>query len=120
MVRSASSFARVPLGEVLPTDYIGAERELRRLANELDSHPSATDRSTWHWSPGQREPSQPSPGSQLLLVDDTITLYDIRQDWLELTLDIAWLEPPKLAVNAAIEVACERECRLHMRSPRHN
>jgi hypothetical protein len=120
MVRSASSFARVPLGEVLPTDYIGAERELRRLANELDSHPSATDRSTWHWSPGQREPSQPSPGSQLLLVDDTITLYDIRQDWLELTLDIAWLEPPKLTVNAAIEVACERECRLHMRSPRHN
>jgi hypothetical protein len=42
----------------------------------------------------------------LLLVDTTITLYGTRDDWLELTLDIAWIKPPKLTVNAAVEVAC--------------
>jgi hypothetical protein len=107
MVGPAPSLAHVPLGEVLPPDYLGVEGELRRLANELDRHPSAADQSAWHWYPDRREPPQASDrGAYLLLVDTTITLYDTRDDWLELALDIAWLAPPKLTVNAAVEVAC--------------
>jgi hypothetical protein len=101
--------AHVPLREVLPGDYLSAEGDLRRLANELDSHLAAADRTAWHWYPDNR--TQPSRTSNrrpylLLLVDATITLYNTRDDWLELTLGIAWLAPPKLTVDAALEVAC--------------
>lgn len=107
MVGPAPSIAQVPLHEVLPRDYLSAEGELRRLADELDSHPSAAGRTVWHWYPDRTEPSQTSArGVYLLLVDTTITLYKTRDDWLELTLDIAWLVPPKLTVDAAVEVAC--------------
>jgi hypothetical protein len=77
------------------------------LANELDSHPSAADRTVWHWYSGRTEPPQSSDRrGYVLLIDTTITLFNTRDDWLELTLDIAWLAPPKLTVHAAVEVAC--------------
>jgi hypothetical protein len=100
--------AHVPLREVLPRDYLSAEGELQRLASELDSHPSAADRTEWHWYPDRTEPPPPTSPGRLyqLLVDTTITLYDANYDWLELTLDIAWMTPPKLTVNAAVEVGC--------------
>jgi len=107
MAGPVPSLAHVPLGEVLPQDYQDAEGELRRLANGLDSHPSAAGRSAWHWYPGHREPPRSADrGLYLLLIDTTITLYSARDDWLELALDIAWTEPPKLTVNAAVEVGC--------------
>lgn len=107
MAGPAPSLAQVPLGEVLPRDYAGAEDELRKLANELDRHASAVGRLAWHWYPERREPPQSSgSGLYLLLVDTTITLCETRDDWLELTLDIAWRPSPKLTVNAAVEVAC--------------
>lgn len=107
MAGPAPSVAHVPLREVLPRDYLSAEGELRMLANELDSHPSAADRTAWHWYPDGTEPQQTSNRRLYqLLVDTTITLYSTRDDWLELTLDIAWMAPPKLTVNAAVEVAC--------------
>ena len=97
----------VPLQEVLPHDYLSAEGELRRLANELDSNPLAAERIVWHWYPGRKEPPQTAESrTYLLLVDTTITLYSTRDDWLELSLDIAWLASAKLTVNAAVEVAC--------------
>ena len=94
--------------EVLPREHLGAEAELRRLANELEKHPLTAGRTAWHWYPGRTEPPTHSldPGIHLLLVDTTITLYNRRDDWLELTLDIAWLAASTLAVSAAIEVAC--------------
>lgn len=49
MVAPAPSMAHVPLREVLPRDYLSAEAELRRFANELDSHPSAAGRTMWPW-----------------------------------------------------------------------
>lgn len=107
MIGPAPSLAQVPLGEVLPCDYVGAEDELRRLAHEFDGHPAIVGRSAWHWYPERKEPPQSSDrGLYLLLVDTTITLYETRDDWLELTLDISWLAPPELTVNAAVEVAC--------------
>jgi hypothetical protein len=61
----------------------------------------------WHWYPNRRQPPQsPQKDLYLLLVDTGITLYDTRDDWLELTLDIAWRAPQELCVNAAVEVAC--------------
>jgi hypothetical protein len=62
MVGPAPSLTHVPLGEVLPRDFVGVAGELRRVATELDSHPSAVGRSVWHWYPERREPPQ-SPGS---------------------------------------------------------
>ena len=107
MVGPAPSMAHVPLREVLPRDYLSAEGELRRLANELDSHPSAADRTVWQWYPDRTElPETSTRRLYLLLLDTTITLYNTRDDWLELTLDIAWPAPPKLTVDAAVEVAC--------------
>ena len=107
MAGPAPSFAQVPVGAVLPGGYAGAEGELRRLADVLESHPSAAGRTAWHWYPEHREPPQsPGRGLHLLLADTTITFYDTRDDWLELTLDIAWLAPQNLTVNAAVEVAC--------------
>ena len=107
MVGPAPSLAHVPLGEVLPDDYAGAEGELRRLADALESHPSAVGRSVWHWYTEHRErPQSSKTGIYLLLVDTRITLYSTRDDWLELTLDIAWGTSPNLTVNAAVEVAC--------------
>jgi hypothetical protein len=102
------SMERVPLRDVLPHDYLAVEDELRRLATQLDSHSSAVDRVARHWYP---EHNSPPPASDelriyLLLVDTAISLYDADSDWLELTLDIAWQQPSKLTVNAAVEVAC--------------
>lgn len=99
--------ARVPLREVLPRGYLSVEGELRTLANQLDSHPLAANRTQWRWHPDQTEPPPTSTEHlHLLLVDTTITSYKTRDDWLELTLGIAWQVPPKLTVDAAVEVAC--------------
>jgi len=108
MVGPVPYMARVPLQQVLPHEYLDAEGELRRYADEFDSHPVATDRGTWHWYPEHRTRPAHIPGQTfyLLIVDTTITLYDTRDDWLELTLDIAWRTPSMLTVNAAVEVAC--------------
>jgi hypothetical protein len=107
MAGPAASIAHVPLREALPRDYAAAEDELRRLAHELERHPVAAGRIAWHWYPERTEPSQASePGTYLLLVDTTVTLYDTGDDWLELSLDVAWLAPAELTVSAAVEVAC--------------
>jgi hypothetical protein len=104
----------VPLHEVLPPDYLGAVDDLRRLAHDLDSHPSAVGRIAWHWYPGTEPPqvgtgpgeTAGEGGVYLLLVDTAITLYDTRADWLELTLDIAWSPAARLTVDATVGVAC--------------
>jgi len=107
MVGPTPSFADVPLGEVLSDGFADAEDELRRLAEALESHPSALDQWAWHWYPEHREsPQSVARGVYTLLADATIMLYSTRDDWLELTLDIAWAGPSKLTVNAAVEVAC--------------
>jgi hypothetical protein len=107
MVGSVSSLAQVPLREVLPRDYVGAEAELQKLASELDSHLAAAGRTAWHWYPDRTEPPpSPETGLYVLLVDAAITLYNTGVDWLELALDVAWVAPPRLTVNAAVEVAC--------------
>jgi hypothetical protein len=95
-------------GCTLPHDYLAAEDELRGLAIPLDSHPSAADRVAWHWYPEDNSPPPASDELRIyrLLVDLTISLYDADSDWLELTLEIAWQQPSKLTVNAAVEVAC--------------
>jgi hypothetical protein len=105
MAGPVASIMQVPLGEVLPGDYAPAADDLRVLAHEIESHPSAVHRVGWHWYP---EHSEPPPTSSerdyLLLVDMTIQLVDARDDWLELSLDLAWR--PQLTVDAAVEVAC--------------
>lgn len=106
MVGSVSSLAQVPLGDVLPRGYLGAEVELRTLASELDRHPAAAGRSAWHWYPDHAEPPQSPQTGRILLVDVAITFYSTGDDWLELALDVAWAEPPRLAVSASVEVAC--------------
>lgn len=112
--------AYVPLRDVLPRDYLSAEGELRRLANELDGHRAAAGRTTWHWHPSRAEPPRTSSKHLYdLLVDTTISLYDAGDDWLELTLDIAWTIPPKPTVNAAVEVACQcpQDHNMHQDGP---
>ncbi len=105
MAGPATSIADVPLHDLLPGDHAAAEHDLRRLAHTLDTHSSAANRTVWHWYPEHTEPPPTSSeGAYLLLVDTTITLVNTGDDWLELTLDIAWR--PKLTVNAAVEVAC--------------
>jgi hypothetical protein len=106
MAGPASSISQVPLREVLPRGHSGAENELRRLASELDRNPVAAGHTVWHWYPDRMEPPQGKPGTYLLLVDMTNTFYDTAEDSLELSLDIAWLAPAELTVNAAVEVAC--------------
>jgi hypothetical protein len=101
----AASISQVPLHEVLPAAYGAAEDDLRRLAHKLDTHPSAMNRTAWHWYPENTAPPPiPSERRYLLLVDATITLFNTGLDWLELTLDIAWR--PELTVTSAVEVAC--------------
>jgi hypothetical protein len=105
MAGPASSISQVPLREVLPRGHSGAENELRRLASELDRNPVAAGH---RMAPVSRPDGAPQgkPGTYLLLVDMTNTLYDTAEDSLELSLDIAWLAPAELTVNAAVEVAC--------------
>lgn len=99
--------AHVPLREVLPQAYLAAENQLRRLASTLDNHRLANGRTAWHWYPQRTRPPRVLDGRlYLLIVDTTITMYNTSDDWLELTLDIAWREPQQLTVNAAVEVAC--------------
>jgi hypothetical protein len=101
----ATSVSHVPLSDVLPSDHAAAAGHLRRLANELDVHPSAAGRIQWHWYPEHNmRPSISAEGSYKLVFDTTITLFNHGSDWLELTLDVAWR--PELTVNAAVEVAC--------------
>lgn len=105
MAGPATSIAHVPLHDVLPRNYVAAADDLRRLAHKLDTHRSAANRTVWHWYPEHAEPPpMSSERGYLLLVDTTIMLINTGDDWLELTVDIAWR--PKLTVNAAVEVAC--------------
>jgi len=107
MVGPASTIESVPLREVLPSVLASATDEVRRLAVRLEAHCPNRARVAWHWYPAHRQtPPSPSPRTYLLLVDTTITLYTTSDDWLELTLDIAWRSGPVLTVNAAVEVAC--------------
>jgi hypothetical protein len=101
----AMSIDHVPLSDVLPSDYVAAAGDLRRLARELDVHRAAADRIGWWWYPEHsRHPPVHVERDYLLLFDTTITLFSGGFDWLELTLDVAWC--PELTVNAAVEVAC--------------
>jgi hypothetical protein len=101
------SIANVPLREVLPPAHLAAEDQLRTLATVLDQDRSAVGRTAWHWYPAHAESPRLAEGRlYLLLVDATITLYNAGDDWLELTLDIAWREPQQLTVNASVQVAC--------------
>lgn len=103
----APSLADIPLSELLPEPYTTVLVELRRAGARLDSGRPATEPSRWFWYPANAlPPSAPRPGISELLVGTGITLYSTGVDWLELTLDIAWAEPPRLAVSAAVEVAC--------------
>jgi hypothetical protein len=107
MAGPVPSIDQVPLRDVLPPWLRTAEQDLRRSAHKLDRHPSAVDRIAWHWYPEHTEAASTfDEGNYLLLADTTITLLNTGDDWLELTLDIAWRKPPQLTVNAAVEVAC--------------
>ena len=94
MVRPAPSSAHVPFGEVLPYDYMGAEASCGGWRpNSTATLRLAIGRPGTGIRSGE-SPSIPGRGRYLLLVDTTITLYDTRDDWLELALDIAWLAQP--------------------------
>ncbi|XVV10248.1 hypothetical protein ACQP2X_36160 [Actinoplanes sp. CA-131856] len=98
MAGPVSSIAYVPLHEVLPPGFARAEGRLRELASRLERHHSA-DRVAWHWYPEHL-------GALGTLARITITLYDTRDDWLELNLGVARREDRQLTVEAAVEVAC--------------
>jgi hypothetical protein len=100
--------AHVPLRDALPHLDLAAEDELRRLASMLDGHPVPAERTAWHWYSQRIEPPPYAPDGRLylLVLDATITLYSTGDDWLELTVDIAWRTPQQLTVNTAVEVAC--------------
>src|SRR3954451_8440487 len=68
MVGPVPYMARVPLQQVLPHEYLDAEGELRRYADEFDSHPVATDRGTWHWYPEHRTRPAHIPGQTFYLL----------------------------------------------------
>jgi hypothetical protein len=107
MAGPVPSIDHVPLHDVLPSGLRAAEQELRRSARKLDRHPSAVDRIEWHWYPEHTEaPSTLDKRIYLLLADTTITLLNTGDDWLELTLDIAWRTPSQLIVSAGVEVGC--------------
>ncbi|SNY53808.1 hypothetical protein [Paractinoplanes atraurantiacus] len=99
MAGPVSSIAYVPLHEVLPPGFARAEGRLREIGSKLERHHSA-DRVSWHWYP------EPLDASQRILVRVTITLYNTRDDWLELTLYLAGREDGHLVVESAVEVAC--------------
>jgi hypothetical protein len=86
-------------------------RALRASCEDWRMHSNATRRLS-AGRPGidirrtREHPQSLGRGFYIILVDTTIMLYDTRDDWLELTLGIAWMAPPKLTVNAAVEVAC--------------
>ncbi|GAA0506066.1 hypothetical protein Ade02nite_90960 [Paractinoplanes deccanensis] len=101
MAGPVSSIAYVPLHEVLPAGFARAEGRLRELATRLERHHSA-DRVAWRWYPEHVEPD----GTRRVLVGTTITLYDTRDDWLELSLQIAWQPDGRLGVESTVEVAC--------------
>jgi hypothetical protein len=90
---------------VLPSGFAAAERDLRRLAHDLEAHRSAAGHVQWHWYPEHNTKLATSTERICYLVfDTTITLFNQGNDWLELTLDVGWC--PELTVNAAVEVAC--------------
>ncbi|MFF5084967.1 hypothetical protein ACFY36_48670 [Actinoplanes sp. NPDC000266] len=99
MAGPVSSIAYVPLHEVLPPGFGRAEGRLRELAGKLERHHSA-DRVSWHWYPDHLDAFLGT------LVRITITLYNTRDDWLELALSVTGGEGGHLAVEAAVEVAC--------------
>jgi hypothetical protein len=95
MAGPVPSIDQVPLRDVLPPWLRTAEQDLRRSAHKLDRHPSAVDRIAWHWYPEHTEAASTfDEGNYLLLADTTITLLNTGDDWLELTLDIAWRNRP--------------------------
>lgn len=88
-------------------DYLAAEDDLRGAGTRLESHHLAAGRTAWHWYPQRTgSPRLLAAGVHLLLVDVAVTLFNTGQDWLELTLDVAWQRQAQLTVSAAVEVAC--------------
>jgi hypothetical protein len=105
MAGPVTSIDQVPLPDVLPSEYVAALDELRRLGRTLDVHRAAATRIGWWWYPEHRQcPPTPAGSAYILLFDTTITLFNSDHDWLELTLDVAWRS--QLTVNAAVEVGC--------------
>ncbi|NYF56519.1 hypothetical protein [Micromonospora purpureochromogenes] len=49
---------------------------------------------------------RPAAGVQLLVLSATVSVVDTGQDWLELSLQVAFDTPSLLEVAAAVEVAC--------------
>jgi hypothetical protein len=100
----ATSIAHVPLSDALPSDYVAAAGDLRRLARELEVHRLAADRIEWTWHPEHVEPSPEIPeGVYQILLDGTIT-FDGGGDALDLAVGVAW--NPGLTVYASVHVDC--------------
>jgi hypothetical protein len=106
MAGPVSSIAYVPLSELLPAGFGRAEQRLRDLARRLEAHPAA-ERMAWFWHPEHVDPPAAlAEDLRQVLLWAAITLYNTRDDWLELSLSISWRDAGQLTAYAAVEVAC--------------
>ncbi|MGW9192342.1 hypothetical protein [Micromonospora chersina] len=60
----------------------------------------------WESYTHERGPTPPAAGAQLLVLSATVSLVNTGEDWLELSLLVAFDTPSLLEVAAAVEVAC--------------
>src|SRR5882762_2222716 len=108
--------SHVNLAHLFPGISHDAITGLRQAADLLDAARPPNNTPQWEWFP---ENSLSTPPPELspwvtTIVTTSVSLFDTKLDWLELSLSIEREQPPKLNISASIEVACHCETNHNM------
>lgn len=102
---SRGSFDDVPLAALFPQLTHADMEAMRVVAGAVDAARVKGEAPQWEWAPGHARFPGPQPGVAVVLMADVIVHAD-GGDRLEFWLQVFWTDQGRLAVNAAVNVAC--------------
>ncbi|MCF2533183.1 hypothetical protein [Yinghuangia soli] len=114
MARSESGTGdEVPLGELFGKAGPVELERMRLAVTALDAARPADQDAEWEWFAEHAQAPVPLPavGASVVL-QTTVGLYESDSDWLELELEVAWMQRG-LRVGAVLGVACWCESDNH-------
>ncbi|MFD3720017.1 hypothetical protein [Streptomyces sp. NPDC058674] len=105
MLMSRGTLDDVPLATLFPQLPPADMEAMRVVADAVDAARVKEDVPQWQWAPGHAVCPGPQPGVAVVLMADIIVHAD-GGDQLEFWLQVFWTDQGKIAVNAAVNVAC--------------
>ncbi|WP_326605020.1 hypothetical protein [Streptomyces sp. NBC_01800] len=105
MPMSRGAFDDVPLTTLFPRLLTADVKSLGHAARAVDAARVDGDAAEWEWALGHVVCPGPQPGTPVILGVDVIEQAG-EGDQLEFLLQVVWTDQGKLAVDAAVNVAC--------------